>query len=87
MTILTIEEAAQFLRLSRRTLYRLRDIPRVRYAGKLVYIKEDLEVWVRARMEAVILSKKTESTRIEVPREVRHHRNGIYALPASRNSR
>ena len=43
MTILTIDEAAKFLRLSRRSLYRLKDIPRVRYAGKLVFLK-DLEV-------------------------------------------
>jgi hypothetical protein len=43
MTILTIDEAAKFLRLSRLSLYRLKDVPRVRYAGKLVYVQEDLE--------------------------------------------
>lgn len=84
MTILTIEEAAQFLRLSRRTLYRLKDIPRVRYAGKLVYVKEDLEVWVRARMEGEMPSPKVQVPRIELSRAVRHHRNALYEFPARR---
>lgn len=84
MTILTIAEAAQFLRLSRRTLYRLKDIPRVRYAGKLVYVKEDLEVWVRAKMEGEMPSPKAQVPRIELSRAVRHHRNALYELPARR---
>lgn len=83
MTILTIEEAAQFLRLSRRTLYRLKDIPRVRYAGKFVYVKED-QVWVRARMEREMPSPKAQVPRIELSRAVRHHRNALYELPARR---
>jgi excisionase family DNA binding protein len=85
MTILTIEEAARFLRVSRRTLYRLKDIPRVRYAGKLVYVKEDLEVWVRGRMEGGILP--SHSIPVEMPRLVRHHRNALYQIPTSRISR
>ena len=84
MTILTIEEAAQFLRLSRRTLYRLKDIPRVRYAGKLVYVREDLEVWVLGRMEGLVPSPKQQGPRIELPRTVRHHRNALYDLLGSR---
>ncbi len=84
MTILTIEEAAQFLRLSRRTLYRLKDIPRVRYAGKLVYVKEDLEVWVRARMEGRMPPPKAKVPQIELSRTVRHHRNALYEFPARR---
>lgn len=87
MTILTIEEAAQFLRLSRRTLYRLKDIPRVRYAGKLVYVKEDLEVWVRAKMEGDMPSPKAQAPRIELFRAVRHHRNALYEFPAKRENR
>jgi excisionase family DNA binding protein len=82
MTILTIEEAAEFLRLSRRTLYRLKDLPRVRYAGKLVYVKEDLEVWVRGRMEGDISADKTQGPRIELSRTVGHHRNALYEFPA-----
>ena len=83
MTLLTIEEAAQFLRLSRRTLYRLKDIPRVRYAGKLVYVKEDLEVWVRGKIEG----GRLPAMQVEMPRVVRHHRNSIYQIPESRTGR
>ena len=83
MTILTIEEAAQFLKLSRRTLYRLKDIPRVRYAGKLVYVKEDLEVWVRSKMDG----GKPPPMQVEMSRVVRHHRNSLYQIPESRPSR
>lgn len=56
MTILTISEAAAFLRLSRRTMYTLKEIPRIRYAGKLVYVLEDLEAWVRSRREGSTLT-------------------------------
>lgn len=87
MTILTIEEAAQFLRLSRRTLYRMKNIPRVRYPGKVVYIKEDLEVWVRGRMEGEMASHKAQGPRIELARAVGHHRNALYDFPARRANR
>jgi excisionase family DNA binding protein len=87
MTILTIEEAAEFLRLSRRTLYRLKDLPRVRYAGKLVYVKEDLEVWVRVRMEGEMPSPKAQVPRIELSRAVGHHRNALYEFPAKHTKR
>ena len=83
MTILTIEEAAQFLRLSRRTLYRLKDIPRIRYAGKLVYVKEDLEVWVREKMDG----GRVRPSQVEMSRVVRHHRNALYQIPESRSGR
>jgi excisionase family DNA binding protein len=47
MTIRTIEEAAVFLRITKRTLYRLRQIPRVRIGRRVMYLQEDLEAWVR----------------------------------------
>ena len=56
MTILTLAEAATFLRLSRRTMYTLKDIPRIRYAGKLVYVLEDLEAWVHSRRDGGVLT-------------------------------
>ena len=51
MTLLTIDEAARFLRLTKRTLYQRLDIPRVRYGHRVIFIKEDLEQWVRTQRE------------------------------------
>ena len=82
MTILTIAEAAVFLRLSRRTMYTLKDIPRVRYAGKLVYVLEDLEAWVRSRQEGAagtLTSVKTNANSERLPRIRR--RRAIFVLP------
>lgn len=47
MTILTINEAATFLRLTKRTLYQRTDIPRVRYGHRVMFVKEELENWIR----------------------------------------
>lgn len=51
MTLLTIVEAAKFLRLTKRTLYQRVDIPRVRYGHRVMFVKEDLEKWVRSLYE------------------------------------
>jgi predicted DNA-binding transcriptional regulator AlpA len=85
MTILTIDEAAKFLRLSRRSLYRLKDMPRVRYAGKLVYVQEDLEAWVRSHMDSLGIAVTRQD--IEVSRRVRHHRNPLFNLSGDRMAR
>ena len=82
MTILTITEAAKFLRLSRRTMYTLKEIPRVRYAGKLVYVLEDLEAWVHSRREgagiADLSGVKTKMIDAVLPRSRR--RRSIFVL-------
>ncbi|ULA61637.1 MAG: HTH17 domain-containing protein [Nitrospira sp.] len=88
MTILTIAEAAVFLRLSRRTMYTLKDIPRVRYAGKLVYVLEDLEAWVRSRQEGAagnLTSVKTSANSERLPRIRR--RRAIFVLPKESQSK
>ena len=54
MTLLTIDEAARFLRLTKRTLYQRLDIPRVRYGHRVMFIKEDLERWVRTQGEVPV---------------------------------
>ena len=54
MTLLTIDEAARFLRLTKRTLYQRLDIPRVRYGHRVMFIKEDLERWVRTQREVPV---------------------------------
>ncbi len=53
MKILTIDEAASFLRITKRTLYQRLDIPRVRYGHRVMFIQEDLEKWVTGQSIAV----------------------------------
>lgn len=89
MTILTIAEAATFLRLSRRTMYTLKEIPRIRYAGKLVYVLEDLEAWVRSRKEGGMLTDlnnvRTEPIHDASTRSRR--RRAIFVLPTETKSK
>jgi excisionase family DNA binding protein len=47
MTILTPEEAATFLKVTKRTLQRHKSIPRTMVGGRPRFIKEDLEQWLR----------------------------------------
>ncbi len=89
MTILTIAEAATFLRLSRRTMYTLKEIPRIRYAGKLVYVLEDLETWVRSRREGAAMpdlgAEKTKSVD-GIPARSRRRRD-VFIFPIETNSK
>lgn len=49
MKPLTLAEAAQFLRMSRSSLYQRKDIPRYRRPGSRVMLfdQEELETWLR----------------------------------------
>ena len=49
MRPLNLQEAAQFLRMSRSSLYQRKDIPRYRRPGSrtLLFDQEELEAWVR----------------------------------------
>jgi predicted DNA-binding transcriptional regulator AlpA len=49
MKPLTLHEAAQFLRMSRSSLYQRKDIPRYRRPGSrtLLFDQDELEAWVR----------------------------------------
>ena len=76
MTILTIDEAARFLRLTKRTLYKRLDIPRVRYGHRVMFIEEDLERWVRAQREA-------PSVAVDENRPNGYHRNPLFTLERS----
>lgn len=56
MKPLTLAEAAQFLRMSRSSLYQRKDIPRYRRPGSRVMLfdQDELEVWLQqGRMEGV----------------------------------
>jgi excisionase family DNA binding protein len=76
MTLLTIDEAAQFLRLTKRTLYQRLDIPRVRYGHRVMFIEEDLELWVRAQRDVVV--EPVDENKPNV-----YHRNPLFSLDRS----
>ena len=76
MTILTIDEAAQFLRLTKRTLYQRLDIPRVRYGHRVMFIEEDLERWVRAQRQGAVET-------VDESKANGYHRNPLFSLHRS----
>lgn len=49
MRLLSLKEAAEFLRMSRSSLYQRKDIPRYRRPGSRVILfdQEELEAWLR----------------------------------------
>jgi excisionase family DNA binding protein len=77
MTILTIEEAAAFLKVTKRTLYRHSEIPRVKVGSQLRFIREDLEQWLRHQSESVAPILDNGNTTV-------HHRSPILAMRAAR---
>ena len=76
MTILTINEAALFLRLTKRTLYQRLDIPRVRYGHRVMFVREDLEQWIRGQQEVSVSA-------VDENRTNRYHRNPLFSLERS----
>ena len=76
MTLLTIDEAALFLRLTKRTLYQRLDIPRVRYGRRVMFIGEDLERWVRAQGD--VAAEPVDEKKSNV-----YHRNPLFSLERS----
>lgn len=82
MTLLTITEAAKFLRLTKRTLYQRHDIPRVRYGHRVMYVKEDLEKWIRTRCEGPTGSSIGQQEICRVPVDAApfnvYHRNPLF---------
>lgn len=90
MTILTIEEAAKFLRVTRRTLYRRPEIPRVRIGHQLKFILEDLEAWVNSQREGIIPAStehlSVKDAHVDETKPAHYHRNPIFRLPSSRSA-
>ena len=72
MTLLTIDEAARFLRLTKRTLYQRLDIPRVRYGHRVMFIEDDLERWVLTQRQGPI-----DESKVTV-----YHRNPLFSPKA-----
>ena len=83
MTILTIDEAAALLRITKRTLYRLRQVPRVRIGHRVMYLQEDLEAWVRGQREGIAPSG-AGGTAVEDRKPTVYHRNALFVLPRGR---
>ncbi len=85
MTILTIDEAAQFLRVTTRTLYRRLEIPRIRIGHQLRFVREDLEGWIASQRPAAP-SLSTEplnaELRVDERRSEPYHRNPVFRMPA-----
>ena len=79
MTILTINEAARFLRLTKRTLYQRLDIPRVRYGHRVMFIEEDLERWVLEQREVPV--EVVDESKLNG-----YHRNPLFSLKRSSRS-
>ena len=70
MKPLTLTEAAQFLRMSRSSLYQRKDIPRYRRPGSRVMLfdQDELEAWLRqGRIGGVGETAIEKSEAIEVP--------------------
>lgn len=90
MTILTIEEAAKFLRVTRRTLYRRLEIPRVRIGHQLKFVLEDLEAWVNCQREGVVeVSSRplpVGRPHVDVQKPAPYHRNPIFRMSPSRSA-
>jgi predicted DNA-binding transcriptional regulator AlpA len=92
MTLLTMVEAAKFLRMSRSSLYQRKDIPRFRRPGSRVILfdQQDLEEWMnRGRLTADGLSddmgpavtqgqEQRQADDVDIRRERVYHRNSQY---------
>ena len=91
MTLLTIFEAAKFLRLTKRTLYQRVDIPRVRYGHRVMFVKEDLEMWVRSLCEGQVPKDTDEQGKLSKPVDATpgtvYHRNPLFVLPRHKGMR
>lgn len=100
MKIITIDEAAQFLRVTKRTLYRRSEIPRVRIGHRLMFVQEDLEAWVLSQRQGIgqtgawaaelpSMSTSTigqRSGQVDEVRPTPYHRNPVFRLPSSRSA-
>ena len=92
MKPLTLAEAAQFLRMSRSSLYQRKDIPRYRRPGSRVMLfdQDELETWLKQgridsseptlEMPATELRQAPEVAAVVVDISSKHvyHRNGCY---------
>jgi excisionase family DNA binding protein len=94
MKLLTLSEAAKYLRMSRSNLYQRKDIPRYRRPGSRVVLfdQEELEAWLKKGrlciqgVDPIKSPAREEQATIgkigkgvlEIPRDPVYHRNAQY---------
>ena len=89
MDILTINEAVAMLRVTRRTLYRRTEIPRIRIGHKIMFLREDLEAWVRSHRQGAVEAPpfralSTHQDKVDEAGRNSYHRNPIFRSPSER---
>ncbi|SLM49917.1 putative Excisionase [Nitrospira japonica] len=88
MTLMTISEAARFLRLSKRTLYQRTDIPRIRYGHRIMFVKEDLEAWIGVLRDGCVTREIAETGRqqstVDPISPKVYHRNPLFISPSQK---
>jgi hypothetical protein len=71
--------------------YQRVDIPRVRYGHRVMFVKEDLENWVRSSCEGGVLKDLDEQGVLPKPVDGRpgkvYHRNPLFVLPRHKGMR
>ena len=86
MKPLTLKEAAQFLRMSRSSLYQRKDVPRYRRPGSNVYLfdQDELEAWLKqGRVSEPAITMPAPSTEaddkvVEISQQRVYHRSARY---------
>ena len=79
--IMTLAEAAAYLRLSKSTLYQRKDIPRHRLPGsrELRFLKSELTAWLRSgRIALPILPPEAVKGPLDMAPATVYHRNARY---------
>ena len=80
MKPLTLQEAAQFLRMSRSSLYQRKDIPRYRRPGSNVYLfdQDELEAWLKQGRVGVEPRAEADEKVVEISQKRVYHRSARY---------
>lgn len=86
MRPLNLQEAAQFLRMSKSNLYQRKDIPRFRRPGSraLLFDQEELEAWVRTgRVGVISQSNPAVGTMVGAQRSHEGHNSASEVSPGN----
>ncbi len=87
--VMTLAEAADFLRFSRSTIYQRHDLPRHRLPGsrQIRFLRSELLAWMKGdpigksvmeKTERVSVSEPQEAQVVDIAREHIYHRNTRY---------
>lgn len=85
MRLLTVDETASFLKLAKRSIYRLKDLPRVHIGGSVRFVEEELEDWVRAQSTlGRKRHRRASNSQLDQPARKVVHRNALFVVPRAR---